>query len=112
MRIGETYHKSGEGTWLDPTINVVQNTPGLLLDLDIVDDILPTEDGGLTLNDTGIGLTCSILAAFSDILSLDSSVGSLAIFGIALVLILELLGDPASLEDQDLSLRLLGRDVF
>jgi hypothetical protein len=102
--MGETHHKSGESTWLDPSINVVQDTPGLLFDLDIVDDILPTEDGSLTLDDTCIGLSCSVVAALSDIFSLDSSVGSFAILGIALVLVLELLGDPASLEDQDLSL--------
>jgi hypothetical protein len=85
---------------------VVQNSSGLLLDLDVVDDILPAEDGGLSLNDASV---CLLVLAGT---GLSAAVGALAFFGIALVLFLELLGDSASLEDEHFTLGLLRRDVF
>lgn len=87
-----TYHESSQSTRLDPTIDVIQNSPGLLLDLDVVNNILPREDGSLSLNDTLVDFA---FLAFSDVLGFDGSTR----FGIGVLLLLESFGDSTSLED-------------
>ena len=40
-------HQRGQRTRLDPAVNLVENTPRLALDLDVVAHVLPVEDGSL-----------------------------------------------------------------
>ena len=79
MVVDATHHEGGQSTRFDPTINVVQDSPFLLLDLDIVDDILPTKDRSLSLNDTVVDFS---ILALGDVLGLDGTVGLLAGFGV------------------------------
>jgi len=81
---------------------VVQNSPSLLLDLDIVNDIFPREDGSLSLNDAIVDFSTFTLV---DILGIDGSR-----FSVGVLLVLESLGDSTSLEDEDFTLGLLSRD--
>ena len=109
MRNEWTHHESSQSTWLDPTIDMVQNSPGFLLDLDIVNHILPTENSSLPLDNTFVNLT---ILAFLDIGGFGRSVSSVSRFGIVLVLVLECLGDSTSLEYEDFTLGLLSGNVF
>lgn len=45
-----TYHQGGQSPRLDPVVDMIQNSPGLSLDLDVVANILPVEDGLLLLD--------------------------------------------------------------
>ncbi len=47
------YHQGCQCTGLHPTINVIQNPAVFALDLDIVTDVFPMENGRLSLNDGG-----------------------------------------------------------
>jgi hypothetical protein len=102
----KTYHESSQGTWLDPTIDVVQDSPSLLLDLDIVDNILPREDGSLSLNDALVDFSTFTLF---DILGVDGTIIPTRL-GVGVFLVLESLGNSTSLEDEDFTLGLLGRN--
>jgi hypothetical protein len=84
---------------------VVQNSPSLLLDLDIVNNIFPREDGSLSLNDAIVDFPTFTLV---DILGSDGSTR----LGVGVLLVLESLGDSTSLEDEDFTLGLLGRNQF
>jgi hypothetical protein len=75
---------------------VVQNSPCLLLDLDIVDYILPTENSSLSLNDTIVDLAS---LALSDVLGFDGTVVARTRFGIIALLVLEGFGDSSTLKD-------------
>ncbi len=46
----ETPSECREGAWPDPAVDVVQDSPGLALDLDVVAHIVPVEDAGRSLN--------------------------------------------------------------
>jgi hypothetical protein len=85
---------------------VIQNSPGLLLDFDIVNNIFPREDGSLSLNDALVDFSTF---AFPDILGFDGTIVSTRL-GVGVLLVLESLGDSTSLEDEDFTLGLLGRD--
>jgi hypothetical protein len=103
-----TYHESSQSTWLDPSIDMIQDSPSLLLDLDIIDDVLPTEDGSLSLNNALVDFSTF---TFLDILGFDGTVLS-ARLGVGILLVLESLGDSTSLENKDFTLGLLSRDEF
>lgn len=45
-----SYHQSSASTRFHPSIYIVQNAPRFVLDLDVIADILPVEDGSLSLN--------------------------------------------------------------
>jgi hypothetical protein len=59
----KAYHQSRAGTGLHPSVHVVENAPGFILDLDVVANVLPVEDSGLSL-DVG-----NILSGLVDLLS-------------------------------------------
>ena len=44
-------HEGSQSTRLDPTVNVVQNAAGFTLDLNVVANVFPLEDGSLALDD-------------------------------------------------------------
>jgi hypothetical protein len=85
---------------------VVQNSPSLLLDLDVVNNIFPREDGSLSLNDALVDFSTFTLF---NILGLDGTIVS-ARLGVGVLLVLESLGDSTSLEDEDFTFGLLGRN--
>lgn len=87
---------------------MVQNTPGLLLDLDVVYDIFPTEDSSLSLNDALVDFATF---TFSDFLSFDSAIVTTR-FSVGVLLVLESFRDSTPLEDKDFTLGLLSRDFF
>jgi hypothetical protein len=101
-----TYHESSQSTWLDPTIDMIQNSPSLLLDLDIVNNVFPGEDGSLSLNDALVDFSTFTLF---DILGFDGTIVSTRL-GVGVLLVLESLGDSTSLEDEDFTFGLLGRN--
>jgi len=87
---------------------VVQDPPSLLLDLDVIDNIFPREDGSLSLDDAIVDF--STFALF-DVLGINGTVVS-ARLGVGVLLVLESLGDSTSLEYEDFALGLLSRDLF
>lgn len=96
-------HERSQGTRLDPSINVVEDTTRLLLDGDIVADVLPLEDGGLAFDD---GDVVGTIVLNRDVACRSS--GFQILFGLALGR-----GEfVATLEDKDLTLGLLGGDEF
>lgn len=95
-----TYHKSGQSARLDPTVDTIQDTTNLLLDLDIEAYILPLKDRSLLLNRTRYLLKWG-----------RSTVSHPAhnrwLFDVAAEITL-----VSSLEQKNFSLQLLRRDVF
>ena len=49
-------HERSQSTGLDPSINMIENTARLLLDSDVIADVLPLEDGGLTFDNGNVVL--------------------------------------------------------
>ena len=47
---GGNHHQSGQGTRFNPSIYMVQQSPRLSLDLDIINDVLPMKYLRLTMN--------------------------------------------------------------
>ena len=45
-------HKGGQGTWFDPSINVVKDPATFFFDLNIVANILPLKNGSLLFNNS------------------------------------------------------------
>ena len=95
-------HERSQSTGLDPSVNVVKNAAGLLLDCDVVADVLPLEDGSLAFDD---GNVVGIVLG-SDVTSGNGGLKiffRLALGGSCLV---------ATTEDKDFTLGLLSSDVL
>lgn len=94
-------HEGGQSTRLDPTVDVIQNSSFFLFDLDVIDDVLPTENGSLSLDYTVVDFAFFV---FRNITGLDGTVGVFAALGVRLVLVLESSWNLALLEDEDFTL--------
>lgn len=98
-------HERRKSTRFDPSVNFIEQSAWLLLDLDIVIDGVPMENGSLPLN-RGREFTTTALLRI-DRLGGDSCVG----LGFLVLFRVEV-GDAASREQQDLALGPLSRDVL
>lgn len=89
---------------------MIQNSPFFLLDLDVVNDVLPTKDGSLSLDDAFVD---SSTLCLGHITGLDGTVGSFAAFWVVGFLrVLECSWDLALLEYEDFTLGLFGRNCL
>lgn len=95
-------HQSGEGTRLDPTSDVIQKTSRFTLDLNVIYNILPSEDIRLWLKSSSRVLALISLLRHSELLIGHAPVNT----------ILKVSRDLTTLKDQNLSLaRSLGVEL-
>ena len=89
--MGGNHHQSGQGTWFHPSIYMVQQSPRLSLNLDIINDVLPMKYLRLTMNRShSLFLVCHILI-----------VPSLSQPGLFIRRLLYMSGNMSSVEDED-----------